>query len=163
MRSGRLNDASGYGHLPLGPARVVQCSGHPCGYYISTSRPTSTTCAGGTPKYEAGRLALRCIMANRDFLQPAMPVASLLWNHHHPSEIIGDVLRIDAAKFRLLAGALQPLHHVRCFHEAEMQEDAGGASQRHAVNRALACATSVVHSSIAMPPSGMKRRIRSRH
>src|SRR6478672_5929011 len=54
------------------------------------------------------------------------------WNHHHPSEIIGDVLRIDAAKFRLLAGELQPVHHVRCFHEAEMQEDAGDASaDRH--------------------------------
>ena len=78
MRSGRLNAASGYGHLPLGLARVFLCSGHLCGHYISTSRPTSTTWAGGTPKYAAGRLALRCIMANRDFLQPAMPVASLL-------------------------------------------------------------------------------------
>ena len=38
----------------------------------------STTWAGGTPKYAAGRLALRCIMANRDFLQAAMPDASLL-------------------------------------------------------------------------------------
>src|SRR5438445_13728929 len=78
VRSGRLNAASGYGHLPLGPARVVYCSGHPCGYYISTSRPTSTTLAGGTPKYAAGRLALRCIMANRDFLPTALPDASLL-------------------------------------------------------------------------------------
>jgi hypothetical protein len=78
VRSGRLNAASGYGHLPLGPARIVQCSGHPCRHYISTSRPTSTTWAGGTPKYAAGRLALRCIMANRDFLQTAMPDVSLL-------------------------------------------------------------------------------------
>ena len=28
---------------------------------------------GGTPKYAAERLALRCIVANRDFLQTAMP------------------------------------------------------------------------------------------
>jgi hypothetical protein len=62
---------------PTGTARVVRCSGHPSGHYISTSRPTSTTWAGGTPKYAAGRLALRCIMANRDFLQTAMPDASL--------------------------------------------------------------------------------------
>ena len=34
MHSGRLNAASGYGHLPFGPARVVQCSGHPCGLYL---------------------------------------------------------------------------------------------------------------------------------
>src|ERR1700730_7790439 len=53
-------------------------------------------------------------------------------DHHHPPEIIRDVLRIDAAKFRLEAGELQPLHHVRCFHEAEMEEDTGDASaDRH--------------------------------
>ena len=66
------------------PSPEVTCpheaplTGRLCGHYISTSRPTSTTWAGGTPKYAAGRLALRCIMANRDFLQLAMPVASLL-------------------------------------------------------------------------------------
>ena len=43
--------------------------------YISTSRPTSTTWAVGTLKYAAGRLALRCMVANRDFLQTAMPDA----------------------------------------------------------------------------------------
>jgi hypothetical protein len=64
-------------------------------------------------------LALRCIMANRDFLQTAMPDASLLGDHHHPPEIIRDVLMIDATKFRLDPGKLQPIHHVRCFHEAE--------------------------------------------
>src|SRR6476646_10456626 len=53
-------------------------------------------------------------------------------DHHHPPEIVCDVLRIDAAKFRLEAGELQPLHHIRCFHEAEMEEDAGDASaDRH--------------------------------
>jgi len=46
--------------------------------YISTSRPTSTTWATGTPKYAAGRLALRCIAANKDFLQIAMPDTLLL-------------------------------------------------------------------------------------
>ena len=44
-------------------------------HYISTSRPTSTTWAAGTPKYAAGRLALRCIVANKVFLQTAMPHA----------------------------------------------------------------------------------------
>src|SRR6516164_2176520 len=48
------------------------------GHYISTSRPTSTTWAAGTPKYAAGRLALRCIAANKDFLQTAMPDTLLL-------------------------------------------------------------------------------------
>jgi hypothetical protein len=45
-------------------------------HYISTSRPTSTTWAAGTPKYAAGRLALRCIAANSDFRQTAMPDAA---------------------------------------------------------------------------------------
>src|ERR1700730_6856580 len=53
-------------------------------------------------------------------------------DYHHPPEIICDVLRIDAAKFRLEAGELQPLHHVRCFHETEMEEDASDTSaDRH--------------------------------
>lgn len=50
-------------------------SDHPPWHYISTSRPTSTTWAAGTPKYTAGRLAFRCIVANTDFLQTAMPDA----------------------------------------------------------------------------------------
>jgi hypothetical protein len=33
---------------------------------------TSTTWAPETSKYAAGRLALRCIVANRDFLHTAM-------------------------------------------------------------------------------------------
>src|ERR1700704_2552072 len=53
-------------------------------------------------------------------------------DHHHSPEIICDVLRFDAAKFGLEARELQPLHHVRRFHEAEMQEDTGDASaDRH--------------------------------
>ena len=50
-------------------------SGYQSWRYISTSRPTSTTWAAGTPKYAAGRLALRCIVANRDFRQATMPGA----------------------------------------------------------------------------------------
>src|ERR1700747_2078430 len=46
-------------------------------------------------------------------------------NHHHPPEIIRDVLRIDPTKFRLETGELQPFHHVRRFHEAEIEENAG--------------------------------------
>src|ERR1700751_3015000 len=44
-------------------------------------------------------------------------------NHHHPPEIIRDVLRIDPTKFRLETGELQPFHHVRRFHEAEIEEN----------------------------------------
>ena len=58
MRSGRLNAAwdTAISHLdPPGSSNVSAV----CGHYISTSRPTSTTSAGGTPKYAAGRLALR--------------------------------------------------------------------------------------------------------
>jgi hypothetical protein len=46
------------------------------------------------------RLALRCIRANRDFLQTAMLDAPLLGiTITRLNKIIRDVLRIDAAKF----------------------------------------------------------------
>ena len=64
---------------------------------ISTSRPTSTTCEVGTPKYAAGRLALRCIAANSSFLHIAIPAMLGPRDNHHPAEIIGDLLRIDVA------------------------------------------------------------------
>jgi YcaO cyclodehydratase, ATP-ad Mg2+-binding len=43
------------------------------GVQISTSRPTSTTWGVGTPKYAAGRLALRCIAANSRSRHTAIP------------------------------------------------------------------------------------------
>lgn len=53
-------------------------------------------------------------------------------DHHHAPEIIGNAFRIDTAKRGLEAGKLQPLHHVRRFHEAETEEDAGDArTDRH--------------------------------
>ena len=53
-------------------------------------------------------------------------------DHHHPPEIIGDGLGIDAPKLRMEAGELQPVHHVRGFHEAEIEENARDArADRH--------------------------------
>jgi len=49
-------------------------------------------------------------------------------DYHHAPEIIRDFLMNDALKFRLDAGELQSIHHVRCFHEVEMHEDAGDAN-----------------------------------
>src|SRR5262249_47910286 len=62
---------------------------------------------GFSPGRHAGRLAAR--------------------DHYQTSEIIRDVLRIDAMQFRLETRKLHRLHHVRRFHESEMKEDAGDA------------------------------------
>ena len=69
---------------------------------------------------------MRCIAENSAFRHTAMP-GSLPVGDHHPPEIVGDLLRIDAPEAWVAAGEFQPFHDVRAFHEAEMQDDSADA------------------------------------
>ncbi len=130
MRSGRLNAASAISHLA--PARVVRVPAIRADT-ISRLRDRPLYDLGGrNPEIRGREIGAEMHHGEQGFSPDSHAGCLAGGDHHHPPEIICDVLRIDTAKFRLEAGELQPLHHVRCFHEAEMQEDAGDASaDRH--------------------------------
>src|ERR1700730_17857878 len=87
---------------------------------------------GRNPEIRSREIGVEVHHGEQGFSPDSHAACLAAGDHHHPPEIICDVLRIDAARFRLEAGELQLFHHVRCFHEAEMEEDAGDASaDRH--------------------------------